>query len=136
MRNFSTFQLEPERKNHFTSTMEPKKSLTSIDELFYLDADRFFTANASVGLTYDDITLATRYSEILPRLTQVDLQLSPFLRLHIPVVSADMDTVTESAMASAMAILLWVKAPAFNTIPWLEKPCCWMASINSRSLLL
>lgn len=83
--------------------MEPEKSLKCIDEAFYLDADRFFAANATVGLTYDDITLATRYSEVLPRFTQVDLQLSPFLKLHIPVISADMDTVTESSMASAMA---------------------------------
>jgi IMP dehydrogenase len=73
------------------------------DRLFYKDADAFFRDNATVGLTYDDITLATRYSEVLPRMTRLDVDLSERLRLHIPLVSADMDTVTEARMATAMA---------------------------------
>jgi IMP dehydrogenase len=73
------------------------------DLLFYKDADTFFRDNAVVGLTYDDITLATRYSEILPRLTRVDTALSERLALNIPLISADMDTVTESEMAAGMA---------------------------------
>ncbi|MGA1204220.1 MAG: IMP dehydrogenase [Opitutales bacterium] len=73
------------------------------DSLFYKDADTFFSDNAAIGLTYDDITLATRYSEVLPRLTKVDTVLSEQLRLNIPLISADMDTVTESEMAAAMA---------------------------------
>ncbi|MGH7980260.1 MAG: IMP dehydrogenase, partial [Limisphaerales bacterium] len=55
-------------------------------------------------LTFDDITLATLYSEVLPRDTQLDAQLAPRLRLNIPVISSDMDTVTESRMAIAMAL--------------------------------
>ncbi len=73
------------------------------DLLFYKEADSFFRDNASIGLTYDDITLATRYSEILPRLTKVETQLSDTLVLNIPLISSDMDTVTESEMAAAMA---------------------------------
>ncbi|HKJ89568.1 MAG TPA: IMP dehydrogenase [Oceanipulchritudo sp.] len=73
------------------------------DPLFYKDADSFFQENANVGLTYDDVTLATRYSEILPRQTRVEMRLSDKLSLNIPLISADMDTVTESAMATAMA---------------------------------
>ncbi len=73
------------------------------DLLFYKDADTFFPANAEIGLTYDDITLATRYSEVLPRLTKVDARLSENLGLSIPLISSDMDTVTESEMAAAMA---------------------------------
>ncbi len=73
------------------------------DLLFYKDADTFFRTNAEIGLTYDDITLATRYSEILPRLTKVDTRLSDRLSLNIPLISSDMDTVTESEMAAAMA---------------------------------
>ncbi|MEX0322559.1 MAG: IMP dehydrogenase [Puniceicoccaceae bacterium] len=73
------------------------------DLLFYKDADTFFPANAEIGLTYDDITLATRYSEVLPRLTKVEAQLSDRLGLSIPLISSDMDTVTESEMAAAMA---------------------------------
>jgi IMP dehydrogenase len=74
------------------------------DDTFYKSADDFFVANSKVGLTYDDITLATLYSDILPRNTQLDTRLADTLQLNIPVVSADMDTVTESRMAIAMAL--------------------------------
>ncbi|HEY4415359.1 MAG TPA: IMP dehydrogenase, partial [Verrucomicrobiae bacterium] len=57
-----------------------------------------------VGLTFDDITLATLYSDILPRNTQLDITLADGLHLNIPVISSDMDTVTESRMAIAMAL--------------------------------
>ena len=56
------------------------------------------------ALTFDDITLATLYSEILPRDTQLDTTLAEGLHLNIPVISSDMDTVTESRMAIAMAL--------------------------------
>ncbi len=73
------------------------------DPNFYKPADAFFSANASVGLTFDDITLATRYSDVLPRNTRVDTRLAEKLGLNIPLLSADMDTVTEGSMAAAMA---------------------------------
>jgi IMP dehydrogenase len=76
----------------------------SLDSEFYLSADKFFTANSKVALTFDDLTLATLYSEVLPRDTQLETQLAESLRLNIPVVSSDMDTVTESRMAIAMAL--------------------------------
>jgi IMP dehydrogenase len=71
---------------------------------FYLDADAFFSANRTVGLTYDDLSLATLYSDVLPRETILTAQLSDSLQLQIPIVSADMDTVTESRMAIQMAL--------------------------------
>jgi IMP dehydrogenase len=77
---------------------------SSFDDSFYPPAERFFTANNHLGLTFDDITLATLYSEILPRDTQLDVALAEQLRLNIPIISSDMDTVTESRMAIAMAI--------------------------------
>jgi IMP dehydrogenase len=77
---------------------------SSFDEPFYQPAGKFFPANSRVGLTFDDITLATLYSEILPRDTQLDTVLTDSLQLNIPVISSDMDTVTESRMAIAMAI--------------------------------
>jgi len=77
---------------------------SNLDDSFYQPADAFFAANSKVGLTYDDITLATLYSEILPRNTQLDTTLAEGLRLNIPAISADMDTVTESRMAIAMAL--------------------------------
>lgn len=74
-----------------------------IDTNFYKDAEAFFTANAQVGITYDDVTLATRYSDVLPRQTNLETRLSERLQLPVPIVSSDMDTVTEAEMAIAMA---------------------------------
>jgi IMP dehydrogenase len=75
-----------------------------LDSQFYQSADTFFPAHRHLGLTFDDVTLATLYSEILPRDTLLETQLAEGLRLNIPVISADMDTVTESRMAIAMAL--------------------------------
>lgn len=77
---------------------------SALDRLFYLPADDFFPANPGVALTYDDVSLATRYSEILPRDANLETVLAPGLHLHLPIVSADMDTVTESKMAIALAL--------------------------------
>ncbi len=55
------------------------------------------------GLTYDDVLLVPAYSEILPRDVDISTMFSRNIRLNIPIVSAAMDTVTESAMAIAMA---------------------------------
>lgn len=55
------------------------------------------------GLTFDDVLLIPRKSQVLPRETDVSVQLSPDVKLNIPFCSAGMDTVTESAMAIAMA---------------------------------
>ncbi len=76
---------------------------SGFDDPFYQPADQFFPANNKLALTFDDVTLATLYSEILPRDTQLDTQLAENLCLNIPVISSDMDTVTESRMAIAMA---------------------------------
>jgi len=76
----------------------------NLDSQFYQPAEDFFPSHKSLGLTFDDVTLATLYSEVLPRDTQLETVLADGLRLNIPVVSADMDTVTESRMATAMAL--------------------------------
>jgi len=55
------------------------------------------------GLTYDDVLLIPAYSDILPREVSVKTQFTRNIQLNIPIVSAAMDTVTESAMAIAMA---------------------------------
>jgi IMP dehydrogenase len=75
-----------------------------LDAQFYRPADTFFPAFSQIGLTFDDVTLATLYSEILPRDTQLAATLADGLQLNIPIISADMDTVTESRMAIAMAL--------------------------------
>lgn len=73
-------------------------------EDYYLSADEFFRANLPIGLTYDDISLATLYSDVLPRQTNLVTRLSDSLTLQIPIISSDMDTVTESKMAIQMAL--------------------------------
>lgn len=55
------------------------------------------------GLTYDDVLLVPAYSEVLPRNVNIHTMFSRNIPLRIPVVSAAMDTVTESRMAIAMA---------------------------------
>ncbi len=84
--------------------MAPTKDSESLDSRFYKSADEFFTGYSSMGLTFDDLTLATLYSEVLPKDTQLETTLADGLQLSIPVISADMDTVTESRMAIAMAL--------------------------------
>src|SRR5438128_3868357 len=84
--------------------MPLKQHCNAVDAEFYQPADAFFRAHSNLALTYDDVTLATVYSEILPRDTQLDTQLAEGLHLNIPIISADMDTVTESRMATAMAL--------------------------------
>lgn len=65
-----------------------------------LDSDQKFIG---LGLTFDDVLLVPAYSEIFPRNVDISSQFSKNIRLNTPVVSAAMDTVTESALAIAIA---------------------------------
>ncbi len=55
------------------------------------------------GLTYDDVLLIPDYSEVLPRDTDISTYFTRTIRLNVPIVSAAMDTVTESSLAIAIA---------------------------------
>jgi len=55
------------------------------------------------GLTFDDVLIIPQYSEILPHLVETKSRFSKNIELNIPLVSAAMDTVTESNMAIAIA---------------------------------
>ncbi|MEI8279059.1 MAG: IMP dehydrogenase [Bacteroidota bacterium] len=55
------------------------------------------------GLTFDDVLLVPAYSNVLPREVSLDTQLTKDIRLHIPMMSAAMDTVTEDRLAIALA---------------------------------
>ncbi|PHO00048.1 IMP dehydrogenase, partial [Rhodobacteraceae bacterium 4F10] len=55
------------------------------------------------GLTYDDVLLVPAYSEVLPREVSIQTKFTRNITINVPIVSAAMDTVTESAMAIAIA---------------------------------
>ena len=55
------------------------------------------------GVTFDDVLLEPRYSSVLPSEVDVSTQLTRRIRLNLPIISSPMDTVTESAMAIALA---------------------------------
>jgi IMP dehydrogenase len=55
------------------------------------------------GITFDDVLLLPRYSEVTPDMVSLKTQLSKHISLNIPFLSAAMDTVTESQMAIALA---------------------------------
>ena len=57
----------------------------------------------SEGLTFDDVLLVPAYSEVLPRNVKTETYFSRNIKLNTPIVSAAMDTVTESALAMAIA---------------------------------
>ena len=64
-----------------------------------LDKDKF----VGEGLTYDDVLLVPAYSNVLPRETSLKTRFTRNIQLNVPIVSAGMDTVTESRMAIAIA---------------------------------
>lgn len=55
------------------------------------------------GLTFDDVLLMPAYSEVLPSEVNIHTQLTKHIKLHVPVLSAAMDTVTEAQLAIALA---------------------------------
>lgn len=57
----------------------------------------------SEGLTFDDVLLVPAYSEVIPRDTDISTFFTKKIQLKVPIVSAAMDTITESALAMAIA---------------------------------
>ena len=85
-------------------TDDPLSPTEALDSRFFQPADAFFEANRQTGLTFDDITLATDFSAILPKDANLETYLSDHIHLHLPILSSDMDTVTEAEMAIGMAL--------------------------------
>jgi IMP dehydrogenase len=65
----------------------------------FIDNEKF----AGEGLTYDDVLLIPAYSEVLPRDVDTSSWFTRKIKINIPIVSAAMDTVTDSTMAIAIA---------------------------------
>ena len=55
------------------------------------------------GLTYDDVLLVPAFSRVLPREVNIQTKFTRNITINVPIVSAAMDTVTESALAIAIA---------------------------------
>ncbi len=70
-------------------------------------SDTFFNKIDELGLalSYDDVLLKSGYSETMPTAVDTSARFSKNIKLHIPIVSAAMDTVTESGTAIALALL-------------------------------
>ncbi len=67
--------------------------------------DAFMSAFRHEAMTFDDVSLITQYSEVLPSDVSIATKLTNRITLSIPFISAAMDTVTEARMAMAMAML-------------------------------
>ena len=64
---------------------------------------KFVNREISEGLTFDDVLLVPAHSDVLPRDVDVTTYFTTDIKLHTPIVSAAMDTVTEADLAIAMA---------------------------------
>ena len=56
-----------------------------------------------LSLTFDDVLIVPGFTDVLPNETDVSTQLTPEIKLNIPLLSAAMDTVTEARLAIALA---------------------------------
>ena len=57
------------------------------------------------GYTFDDVLLVPAYSEVMPKQVDISTRLTEKIALNVPLLSAAMDTVTESPMAIGLALL-------------------------------
>ena len=73
------------------------------------------------AITFDDVLLEPRYSEVVPSEVDVSTRLTNRIRLNVPLLSSPMDTVTESAMAIGLAKVFFIFVINKNMSYLLEK---------------
>jgi len=66
-------------------------------------SEQFSSPPVRLALTFDDVSLVPQFSEVLPSQVRVQTRIGPRVNLNVPILSAAMDTITESAMAIAIA---------------------------------
>ena len=88
--------------------------------------------NRGKALTFDDILLVPSYSEVTPDAVDISTWLTPSIELRIPLLSAAMDTVTESAMAISMA-RMGASASSIRTCPSNASAWKWNASRRAKA---
>src|SRR6185295_13930596 len=74
-----------------------------MNENFYKSSETLPEKLISIGLTFDDVLIAPRYSSVVPSEVEVQTRLTARIAMHVPILSSPMDTVTESAMAIGLA---------------------------------
>src|SRR5215212_9462937 len=83
--------------------MNEIKSVDELKELWNRSAPGDGLDPFPIALTFDDILLVPQHSSVLPKQVDISTRLTRKIRLNVPLVSAAMDTVTESRLAIAMA---------------------------------
>jgi IMP dehydrogenase len=113
-----------------------------LDGIAYLWRNDFFLREMRAGtsLTYDDVSLATNFSRILPSQANVSTRIG-HLVLPTPIISADMDTVTEADMAIAMAMngglgIVHYNMPPDEQISQIAKVKNYMHGINHKPITI
>ena len=80
------------------------------------------------GITFDDVLLVPQYSEVTPNMIELQTHLTKKIVLNIPMMSAAMDTVTESKMAIAMARQGGIGIIFLQTIHYRMQTTLWPSS--------
>lgn len=85
----------------------------------------FFEHNKFLALTFDDVSLVPNSSDVLPDQISLETRLTQEIRLNMPFISANMDSVTEARMAIEMALLggigiLWKSRNPDDQVAWLK----------------